>query len=74
MSFSQAAVLTEPPPENLDAYLDLSREEIGRLVLCLLIEEALRRRLAEYRERSGQLQDGGSRVAEQDGPHPSRVA
>ena len=32
--------------EVFEAYLDLSAEEIGRLILCLLIEEALKRRLA----------------------------
>jgi hypothetical protein len=38
-----------PPPDELDAYLDLSAEEISRIILCLLIEEALRGRLAVYR-------------------------
>jgi hypothetical protein len=36
-------------PDNLDAYLDLSAEDIARLVLCLLLEEALRGRLAAFR-------------------------
>lgn len=31
-------------------YLDLSREELARLILCLLIEEALSKRLASFRE------------------------
>lgn len=36
-------------PENLDAYLDLGAEDISRLVLCLLVEEMLRERLAAFR-------------------------
>lgn len=47
INVGQAAVM--PPLEELDAYLDLSAEEIARLVLCLLIEEALRGRLAVFR-------------------------
>jgi hypothetical protein len=38
-----------PPPEKLDAYLDLSNDDVERIVLCLMVEEALRRRLAVYR-------------------------
>jgi hypothetical protein len=41
----------DAPPE-LDAYLDLSGEDIARLILMLMIEEALRQRLAEFREES----------------------
>ena len=37
-------------PENLEAYMDLGKEDIARLVLCLLIEERLKERLAEFRE------------------------
>ncbi len=47
MAGTEAAA--QPPPEELDAYLGLGTEDIARLVLCLLIEEALRRRLAVYR-------------------------
>jgi hypothetical protein len=36
-------------PEELDAYLDLSNDDIARIVLCLLIEEALRGRLMAFR-------------------------
>ena len=36
-------------PDNLDAYMDLGAEDVARLVLCLLIEEMLRERLAVYR-------------------------
>lgn len=39
----------DPPPEELEAYLDLTSEAIARIVLCLLIEEALRERLAGFR-------------------------
>lgn len=35
--------------EEVAAYLDLSAEEISRIILCLLIEEALRGRLAAFR-------------------------
>ena len=37
-------------PDNLDAYMHLGVEGIARLVLCLLIEEALQRRLACFRQ------------------------
>jgi hypothetical protein len=47
MTGSKAACVT--PPEQLDAYLDLGNDDIARIVLCLLIEEALRGRLAAYR-------------------------
>jgi hypothetical protein len=47
MTGREAAVMT--PPEELDAYLDLGNDDIARIVLCLLIEEALRGRLAAYR-------------------------
>ena len=33
-------------PDNLDAFMDLGGQDIARLVLCLLIEEALEGRLA----------------------------
>jgi hypothetical protein len=36
-------------PEKLDLYLDLTAGEISRIILCLLIEEALRGRLAAFR-------------------------
>lgn len=38
-----------PSPEGFEAYLDLTSEEIARIVLCLLIEESLRERLAVFR-------------------------
>jgi hypothetical protein len=41
--------------EDLDAYLHLSGEEIARLVLCLLVEEALRDRLDSFRSRRQNL-------------------
>lgn len=34
-----------PTPEQLEEYLDLSREEIERLILYLLVQEALENRL-----------------------------
>lgn len=36
-------------PEEIAAYLELSAEEISRIILCLLIEEALRSKLAAFR-------------------------
>ncbi len=36
----------KPSPEELDAYLHLRKEEIVRLVLCLLIEDGLREQVA----------------------------
>jgi hypothetical protein len=41
--------------EDLDAYLHLSGEEIARLVLCLLVEEALGDRLDLFRGRRQNL-------------------
>ena len=35
--------------EAIDAYMDLSSEDIVRLILCLLIEEALKARLDVFR-------------------------
>jgi hypothetical protein len=37
-------------PDKLDAYLDLSREDIARLVLCLMVEEMLKHRLFGFRQ------------------------
>ena len=45
----QAAGL-ESPAADLDAYLDLSRDQIAHLILCLMIEEALRQRLTVFRQ------------------------
>jgi hypothetical protein len=45
----QAAGL-EPPADDLGAYLDLSRDQIAHLILCLMIEEALRQRLLAFRQ------------------------
>ncbi len=36
--------------DDLTAYLDLSPAEVARILLCLLIEESLRGRLAVFRE------------------------
>jgi hypothetical protein len=36
-----------PSPEELEAYLGLSQEEVARVVLCLLIGEALRGQMAD---------------------------
>jgi hypothetical protein len=47
MAASQAVAI--PPPESLDVYLDLGNDAVARMVLCLLIEEELRGRLAVYR-------------------------
>lgn len=38
-----------PTTEQIENYLGLSREEISRLVLCLLVEEMLKARLAAFR-------------------------
>ena len=50
MRVKEAAERMQPPPVHLEPYLDLGQEEIARLVLCLLIEEKLRQRLAEFRQ------------------------
>lgn len=39
-----------PPDHAVEAYLELSPQQIERLVLCLLVEEALRARLDELPE------------------------
>jgi len=38
-----------PSDAELEPYIGMSREEIARLVLCLLAEETLRGRLAPFR-------------------------
>jgi len=42
--------VNETFPEGLDAYLDLGAKDIAQLVLCLLVEESLQRRLARFRK------------------------
>ncbi len=37
------------PPERLAIYLDLEKDEIVRLILCLLVEELLKERLDAFR-------------------------
>lgn len=44
-----AAVMAQDQPANLDAYMGLGDKDIVRLVLCLLIEEGLRKQLAAFR-------------------------
>lgn len=39
----------QPTPEDLDAYMRMSKAEVVKLVLCLLIEDTLRGRLAAFR-------------------------
>ena len=40
----------EPPTsEDIESLMRLTPEEIARIVLCLLVEEALRERLAAFR-------------------------
>ncbi len=39
----------EPTPGELEAFMGLSNQEIARLVLCLLIEEALQSQLSAFR-------------------------
>lgn len=41
-----------PPADEIKAYMHLSREEIARLVLCLLIEDALQSQLAGFRSQN----------------------
>jgi hypothetical protein len=43
-------VNAQRPIDDLDAYLDLSAEEIARLVLCLIVEDMLRERLLGFRQ------------------------
>lgn len=42
-------VAARKQPENLDAYMELGRKEIVRLVLLLLVEEGLQKQLAVFR-------------------------
>ena len=53
-----------PSDEELDAFSALSHEEIARLVLCLLVEERLRERLAAFRSEnlSTQPVDGSEKL------------
>lgn len=39
----------EPLADHLEAYLDLTDEEVARIVLWLMIEDALKGRLAVFR-------------------------
>jgi hypothetical protein len=39
-------------PDDIAAYLDLTADGISRLILCLLIEEFLEKRLATFRRPS----------------------
>jgi hypothetical protein len=41
--------MPEETSEQFDAYLSMTSEDIARLILCLLIEEKLRQRLAAFR-------------------------
>ncbi len=41
--------MQEETSEQLDAYLSMTSEDIARLILCLLIEETLKQRLAGFR-------------------------
>lgn len=45
----------QPSAAELEAYTCLTTAEIARLVLCLLIEEALERRLAVFRSQAHDL-------------------
>jgi hypothetical protein len=47
MTVVEATEGSDPPPDN--NYLDLTVDEITRIVLFLMLEEALRGRLAEFR-------------------------
>jgi hypothetical protein len=42
-------MMAQDQPDNLDAYMGLGDKDIARLVLCLLIEEGLRKQLAAFR-------------------------
>jgi hypothetical protein len=44
---------------QLDAYLDLNAEDVARIVLCLLIEEMLKERLAAFRQNLSSQPVGG---------------
>ena len=41
--------LREPTPDELEAFMRLSSQDIARLILCLLIEEALQSQLSTFR-------------------------
>lgn len=41
--------MAEEMSEQPDAYLTMTTEDIARLILCLIIEDTLRTRLAAYR-------------------------
>ena len=49
MGAGQAEEAQDMSPQELDPYIDLEREEIARIVLCLLVEEGLKARLAIFR-------------------------
>ena len=70
MSVVKAAEGGETPPENVDIYMDLTAKDVARIVLSLLVEEALRRRLAEFR-RDARDGVGQSRRSEGAAQHPA---
>lgn len=45
--------MEEIQPDYLENYMGLSPQEITRLVLCLLIEEAVKKQLNPFRQISG---------------------
>ena len=45
--------MEEIQPDYLENYMGLSPQEITRLVLCLLIEEAVKKQLTPFRQISG---------------------
>jgi hypothetical protein len=46
---------TRPPPEELEPFMNLRPADVARIVLCLLVEEGLKKRLAAYRARPQHL-------------------
>ena len=42
--------LVRGTPEDIDKFRGMTAEDIARIVLCLLAEEMLKRKLAAYRE------------------------
>lgn len=47
--------MDEIQPDHLENYMGIGPQEITRLVLCLLIEEAIKKQLAPYRPDSGAI-------------------
>jgi hypothetical protein len=48
--------MNEVQPDCLDSFMGLDTQDIVRLVLCLLIEDAMKRHLSSFRQGTGAIE------------------